>query len=60
LTDSENYGRETVASQYFMQLAEYVRLPVISWTADNSAFEHGSLQLQLAPTIKHQVKKHFF
>jgi hypothetical protein len=57
LTDSENYGRETVASQYFMQLAEYVRLPVISWTADNSAFEHGSLQLQLAPTIKHQVRK---
>ncbi len=43
--------------QYFMQLAEYVRLPVISWTADNSAFEHGSLQLQLAPTIKHQVNK---
>jgi hypothetical protein len=25
LSDSENYGRETVASQYFMQLAEYVR-----------------------------------
>ena len=55
LTDSENYGRDSVASQYFMQLAEYVRLPVISWTADNSAFEQGSLQLQLAPTIKHQV-----
>ena len=45
----------SIGLQYFMQLAEYVRLPVISWTADNSAFEHGSLQLQLAPTIKHQV-----
>jgi len=55
LADNENYGRDSVASQYFMQLAEYVRLPVISWRADNSAFEHGMLQLQLAPTIKHQV-----
>ena len=55
LTDSENYGRETVASQYFMQLAQYIRLPMISWNADNSAFELGSLQLQLAPTLKQQA-----
>lgn len=57
LADNENYGRDSVASQYFMQLAEYVRLPVISWRADNSAFDHGMLQLQLAPTIKHQVSQ---
>lgn len=60
LTDNENYGRDSVASQYFMQLAQYVRLPVISWNADNSAFEMAatpdSLQLQLAPTIKHQAQ----
>ena len=55
LTDSENYGRDSVASQYFMQLAQYVKLPMISWNADNSAFEMGSLQLQLAPTLKQQA-----
>ena len=55
LTDSENYGQDSVASQYFMQLAQYVRLPLISWNADNSAFEMGSLQLQLAPTLKQQA-----
>ena len=38
-----------------MQLAQYVRLPLISWNADNSAFEMGSLQLQLAPTLKQQA-----
>ena len=30
---------ETVASQYFLELAKYVGLPVISWNADNSALE---------------------
>ena len=59
LTNNENYGRYSVASQYFIQLAQYVQLPIISWNADNSAFEQGtaeSLQLQLAPTIKHQAR----
>ena len=28
---------------------------MISWNADNSAFEMGSLQLQLAPTLKQQA-----
>ena len=39
-----------------------MQLPVISWNADNSAFVEQSaggagdrLQMQLAPTIKHQV-----
>ena len=58
LTDSESYGRHTMASQYFLQLAQYIRLPVISWNADNSAFEQPvaatRMQLQLAPTIVHQ------
>jgi len=31
--------RETVASQYFLELAKYVGLPVISWNADNAALE---------------------
>ena len=59
LTNNEKYERYSVASQYFIQLAQYVQLPIISWNADNSAFEQGtaeSLQLQLAPTIKHQAR----
>ena len=45
--------------QYFMTLAQYVRLPVIAWNADNSGFEQGgggSLHLQLAPSLKHQAR----
>ena len=59
LTNDENYGAVSVASQYFIQLAQYVQIPIISWNADNSAYELGtaeSLQLQLAPTIKHQAR----
>jgi hypothetical protein len=47
-------------AQYFLQLAQYVRLPVVSWNADNSALLEQSsgamdrLQIQLAPTMKHQ------
>ena len=42
-----------------MTLAQYVRLPVIAWNADNSGFEQGgggSLHLQLAPSLKHQAR----
>ena len=35
--------RETVASQYFLELAGYVGLPVISWNADNAALEKVGL-----------------
>ncbi len=28
-----------MASQYFLQLANYLRIPVVAWNADNSAFE---------------------
>ena len=60
-----------MASQYFLELAGYVGLPVISWNADNAALEkvavwlqfketiyyifQSSFQLQLAPTIRHQT-----
>ena len=36
---SEHFGRTTAASQYFLQLAGYLGIPVISWNADNSGFE---------------------
>ena len=52
LTDSEDYGRDSVARQYFMQLAQYVKLPMISWNADNSAFEMGSLQVKPLYSIR--------
>ena len=74
--------RETVASQYFLELAKYVGLPVIAWNADNAALEkakdmvgaeqktnssdilkpalvfqsQSSVQLQLAPTLRHQAQ----
>ena len=44
--------RETVASQYFLELAGYVGLPVISWNADNAALEKvrvWALQLKILP-----------
>lgn len=56
----EQYGRSTASAQYFLQLAGYLGIPVISWNADNSGLERrasqSTLQLQLAPTIEHQTK----
>jgi ionotropic glutamate receptor NMDA 2B len=43
LTNSELYGRSTAASQYFLQLAGYLGIPVIAWNADNS----GLLRVRL-------------
>jgi len=39
LTNSELFGRSTASSQYFLQLASYVGVPVIAWNADNSGLE---------------------
>ena len=36
---SETFGRSTAASQYFLQLAGYLGIPVIAWNADNSGLE---------------------
>ncbi|XP_023347028.1 glutamate receptor ionotropic, NMDA 2B [Eurytemora carolleeae] len=63
LTDTERYGRSTASSQYFLQLAAYLGIPVIAWNPDNSGLEKRTFQdgqksigkLQLAPTIEHQV-----
>jgi glutamate receptor ionotropic, NMDA 2B len=55
----EQYGRSTASAQYFLQLAGYLGIPVISWNADNSGLERrasqSTLQLQLAPSIEHQA-----
>ena len=60
LMNYEQYGRSTASAQYFLQLAGYLGIPVISWNADNSGLERrasqSTLQLQLAPTIEHQTK----
>lgn len=54
----EQYGRSTASAQYFLQLAGYLGIPVISWNADNSGLERrasqSTMQLQLAPSIEHQ------
>lgn len=39
LSNSETYGRETASAQYFMQLADYLRIPVIAWNAGNAGLE---------------------
>ncbi|XP_052122549.1 glutamate receptor ionotropic, NMDA 2C-like [Frankliniella occidentalis] len=57
LSNSETYGRETASAEYFMQLADYLRIPVIAW--NNAGLERratrSSLQLQLAPSLAHQT-----
>merc|ERR1719367_420769 len=58
LSNNEIFGRSTASSQYFLQLASYLGIPVIAWNADNSGLERRSqtrLQLQLAPSVEHQV-----
>ena len=39
LSNAELYGRNTAAAQYFLQLTNYLRIPVIAWNADNSGLE---------------------
>ena len=39
LTNSELFGRSTASSQYFLQLASYLGIPVVAWNADNSGLE---------------------
>ena len=36
LSNWEEYGRSTASAQYFLQIANYLGLPVISWNADNA------------------------
>lgn len=55
LTNSELFGRSTASSQYFLQLASYLGIPVIAWNADNSGLERrrrnqkGSLHFSFSP-----------
>ncbi|XP_067640848.1 glutamate receptor ionotropic, NMDA 2B isoform X2 [Eurosta solidaginis] len=58
MMNNEQFGHSTASAQYFLQLAGYLGIPVISWNADNSGLERrasqSTLQLQLAPSIEHQ------
>lgn len=58
LMNNEQFGHSTASAQYFLQIAGYLGIPVISWNADNSGLERrasqSTLQLQLAPSIEHQ------
>jgi len=41
-TNTEKFGRSTAASQYFLQMAGFLGIPVIAWNADNSGLESVS------------------
>ena len=47
LTNSELFGRSTASSQYFLQLASYLGIPVIAWNADNSGLKRRVSQGKL-------------
>lgn len=47
LVNYETFGRSTASAQYFLQLAGYLGIPVISWNADNSGLERTASQSRL-------------
>ena len=51
--------RETVASQYFLELAKYVGLPVIAWNADNAALEKAKDMVSREASDNFQTKSFF-
>ncbi len=38
-SNSEEFGRSTAASQYFIKMAGFLGVPVIAWNADNVGLE---------------------
>lgn len=44
MMNHEQYGRSTASAQYFLQLAGYLGIPVISWNADNSGLGKFNLK----------------
>ena len=38
-SNTEKFGRSTAASQYFLQMAGFLGIPVIAWNADNNGLE---------------------
>ena len=55
LTDSEDYGQVSVASQYFMTLAQYLRLPMVAWNADNSGTIHSITIIHLTTHLNPEL-----
>ena len=41
-SNTEKFGRSTAASQYFLQMAGFLGIPVIAWNADNNGLEKVS------------------
>ena len=44
-TNTEKFGSSTAASQYLLQMASFLGMPVIAWNADNSGLEKVKRQL---------------
>ena len=45
INNKEHYGRNTASSQYFLQLARYLGIPVIAWNADNSGLDQEQVSV---------------
>ena len=58
-TNTEKFGRITAASQYFLQMAGFLGIPVIAWNADNAGLEsvitseHSGLECRKNNAILH-------
>ena len=46
INNKEQYGRNTASTQYFLQLARYLGIPVIAWNADNSGLDQEQVRLE--------------
>lgn len=61
LVNYETFGRSTASAQYFLQLAGYLGIPVISWNADNSGLERTAsqsrLQIQLGNVHRFRINQ---
>jgi hypothetical protein len=53
LSNTELYGRNIAAAQYFLQLTNYLRIPVVAWNADNSGLEK-------VKSISYYIWHHYF
>ncbi len=59
LSNVEVYGSNTAAAQYFLQLASYLRIPVVAWNADNSGLEKVRLKNEPISFLFDKLRSHF-
>ena len=52
-TNTEKFGSSTAASQYLLQMASFLGMPVIAWNADNSGLEKVSTVVSFFKSQNH-------